>query len=343
MNGTCRVEYCPVNTSEEDCNTTTSASGANTTLTGLQSFTWYRLTRNCSSCAGTISGQPLLASTAPLSPAEYGIKLEYDLPNETLKLSKSWYNLTVPDEICFKPVETLDPADYCLRNNDQCVSVGSTLHNVVPLKSGLVGVVSYGRQTCSVPSFVRFKEDAMPTSSASHSFILTVTGATVGGTVVILVLVFGVMMTARPCRKKKDAKHETRSSYRSVDHHLVDGVEQNSGRIVDEDGLIYVAVSSEERPSTQQTSPIRTEEETIYSAVRTEGNGIQVDEDGLVYFSVSHPLQPDSSESQEHIQPEETTIYSSYDYTNSQVIEAEAREDASAMPLYATSSKQKQF
>ncbi|XP_071509578.1 uncharacterized protein [Diadema antillarum] len=163
MNGTCRVECCPDNTSEEDCKTTTSASGANTTLTGLQSFTWYRLSLNCSSCAGSLSSQSLLASTAPLPPFDYGIKLEYDLPNETLKLSKSWYNLTVPDEICFKPVETLDPADYCLRNNDQCVSVGSTLHNVVPLKSGLVGVVSYGRQTCSVPSFVKYEKGLLIT------------------------------------------------------------------------------------------------------------------------------------------------------------------------------------
>ncbi|XP_071509619.1 uncharacterized protein [Diadema antillarum] len=311
MDGTGRVEYCPVNTSEEDCNTTTSASGANTTLTGLQSFTWYRLTLNFTNCSGTFSTQPLLASTAR-------IRLEYDLQNETLKVLKSLENLTVPSEICFKPFKTLDPIDCSRHREDQCVSVGSTLHKVVPLKSGFVGVVSYGREICSVPSFIQVA------ASASHSFILTVTGATVGGTVVILVLVFGVMMTARVCSRKKGAKQdETSATYQRAD-----GLDQRGdARTVDEDGLIYISVSHEETSSNQQATPIRTEDQTIYSSVRIEDNGIRVDENKLVYFSVAHSHRPDSSDVHELVQPEETTIYSNVNGNKTPVSAMEDHED----------------
>ncbi|XP_072176299.1 uncharacterized protein [Diadema setosum] len=321
MDGTGRVEYCPVNTSEEDCNTTTSASGANTTLTGLQSFTWYRLTLNFTNCSGTFTTQPLLASTAPLSPFEYGIRLEYDWQTETLEVLKSLENLTVPNDICFKPFKILDPIDCSRPKEDQCVSAGSTLHKVVPLKSGFVGVVSYGREICSAPSFIRVKDQH---SSAPHVNLLTVMGGTVGGTVVILFLVFGVIILARLCsRKKATRQDETSATYQRSDA----PDQRGDARTVDEEGLIYVSVSHEETRSNQQATPIRTEDQIVYSSVRTGDNGIHVDENNLVYFSVAHQHRPDSSDVHELVQPEETTIYSNVNGKKTPVSATDAHED----------------
>ncbi|XP_071511660.1 uncharacterized protein [Diadema antillarum] len=201
MDGTGRVEYCQFNTSEEDCNTTTSASSANTTLTGLQSFTWYRLTLNFTNCSGTFSTQPVMASTGPLSPFEYGIRLEYDLQKEMLKVLKSSENLIVPNEICFKPVETTD----CSRTKeDQCVPAGSTLHKVVPL-NGFVGVVSYGRQTCSTPSVIHALKPMAVTDWTKISFATVV----VGLSIVLIVLVCVIVVMKKKHRKQSNP---TRSS-----------------------------------------------------------------------------------------------------------------------------------
>ncbi|XP_072177125.1 uncharacterized protein [Diadema setosum] len=146
-----------------------------------------------------------------------------------------------------------------------------------------------------------------------------------GGTVVILVLVFGVMMAARLCSRKKGAKQdETSATYQRAD-----GPDQRGdARTVDEDGLIYVSVSHEETRSNQQATPIQTEDQTVYSSVRTEGNRIRVDENNSVYFSVAHSHRPDSSDVHElDAQPEETTIYSNVNGKKTPMSAMEAHED----------------
>ncbi|XP_071511626.1 uncharacterized protein [Diadema antillarum] len=132
------------------------------------------------------------------------------------------------------------------------------------------------------------------------------------------------MMTARVCSRKKGAKQdETSATYQRAD-----GLDQRGdARTVDEDGLIYISVSHEETSSNQQATPIRTEDQTIYSSVRIEDNGIRVDENKLVYFSVAHSHRPDSSDVHELVQPEETTIYSNVNGNKTPVSAMEDHED----------------
>ncbi|XP_063960173.1 uncharacterized protein LOC135155209 [Lytechinus pictus] len=282
----------------EECYHQTGINSTNYTLRSLKPYTRYEIILWSANSAGNSSQRKIVASTAPLTPIQYGVYITRKKSEEILTISNTDQPI---EDLCF--VILRNRSECSSLNETKCFDPGTKVNDIDPDDD--LAVVTFGRGLCSEPS----NSIGMIEAAASKiPFFLGIIWCVVAASIVILLLSLGLLFSVRRCFfiKKTDNPRTEIVSRPRDSQTLVDGNQVSSNISQQEHNLSVRALPAIPKPRITHTynTTVQPEGDNEDQRVESVAEGDEEEfkpvipdiastsqkrnEDGLVYIDLSH-------------------------------------------------------